>query len=150
WFRKINYEYIYTKRQTGSTPPPLDNSRGGPGGWDNYYNHFLYSEGWTYEGFTIGNPLLSSHFVNGLGAGVWAVSNNRIVAHHIGLESYINETYHSILKITYSRNYGIYHERYYAHEAGEKYIFDGGLRQISLGWTLSQTLHYDYPIEMQY
>ena len=85
WINAINYEYIYTKRQSGDTPPPIDNSRGGPGGWDNYYNHFLYTDGWTSDGFTVGNPLFSSRSSTGLGINL-AVSNNRIVAHHIGVD----------------------------------------------------------------
>ncbi|TNE74777.1 hypothetical protein EP331_00715 [bacterium] len=148
WIKKINYEYIYTKRQSGSVPPSTDNSRGGPGGWDNYYNHYLYTDGWTNDGFTIGNPLMSSSRLNGLG--LLAVSNNRIVAHHIGIESNVSSTIQSIIKITYSRNYGNYIERNYAIENDREYDFDGGLRQLSFGWFINQTIHYKYPVNVEY
>ncbi|WP_243664813.1 capsule assembly Wzi family protein [Rhodothermus marinus] len=52
---QLVYEYLYSKRQSGPMPPGP--GRGGPGGQDNYYNHWLYRSGWTYYGRTISNPL---------------------------------------------------------------------------------------------
>ena len=39
----------------------------------------MYTDGWTSDGFTVGNPLFSSRSSTGLGINL-AVSNNRIVA----------------------------------------------------------------------
>ena len=104
------YEFMYTKWQDG---PRVENVVGGvpcselppgfcrdPGqGNENYYNHSLYRTGWAYNRRTIGNPLFIPREDN-LG-----FSNNRIVAHHIGVQSIFgNMALHG--KLTYSRNYG--------------------------------------------
>ena len=95
------YEYLYTKFQAGPRRPNVggdletDIYRGN----QNYYNHGLYRTGWTYHQRTIGNPLFKVSDEN-LG-----ILNNRIVAHHIGLESALGRMkIHG--KATFSRNYG--------------------------------------------
>jgi hypothetical protein len=113
------WEYLYTKNQSGPIPPGA--GRGGPGGRDNYYNNYLYQSGWTYEGRTIGNPLFLNAYNPRLGVVVMAnrnldtkdplgIVNNRIVAHHFGLEGHLSETVNYKLLATYSRNYGNYYD----------------------------------------
>ena len=148
WINAINYEYIYTKRQSGDTPPPIDNSRGGPGGWDNYYNHFLYTDGWTSDGFTVGNPLFSSRSSTGLGINL-AVSNNRIVAHHIGVDYTITGLLSAKTFLTYTRNYGTYNERFWASENNIDYIFKNGPRQWYFGTWFVKNIEYYYPFEVR-
>jgi hypothetical protein len=141
WIQAVNYEYIYTKRQSGDTPPPIDNSRGGPGGWDNYYNHFLYTDGWTADGFTVGNPLLFSRASSSLGFRS-AVANNRIVAHHIGIDFSLPTSLKATTFITYTRNYGTYHERFWARENNRFYSFENGPRQWYIGTWLTKSVEY--------
>jgi len=95
----ITYEFLYTKYQDGPTRLNPDTDRDNFRGNENYYNHYLYMTGWTYNRRTIGNPLFIPRNSN-LG-----VANNRIVAHHLGIASSFHE-YSLNIKITYSRNYG--------------------------------------------
>nr|WP_255695632.1 capsule assembly Wzi family protein [Rhodohalobacter sp. 614A] len=95
------YEYLYTKNQGGErrlnpdADPSVDLYRGN----QNYYNHGIYKTGWAYQFRMIGNPLFKLNEEN-LG-----ILNNRIVAHHIGVESDF-EAFDLFGKVTYSRNYG--------------------------------------------
>jgi len=96
------YEFLYTKFQAGPRELRDDrdpDSRGDYRYNENYYNHFFYRSGWTYNGSTIGNPLFT---VNDENLGIF---NNRIVAHHIAFISSI-ESIKLSGKATFSRNYG--------------------------------------------
>lgn len=96
------WEFLYTKWQNGPIFDVPENGRGGIGGRDNYYNHSTYRSGWTYFGNTIGTPLL---FPRGDGLGI---ANNRVVAHHWGMEGALSSVQDYQLMVTYSRNYGTY------------------------------------------
>jgi hypothetical protein len=102
------WEYLYTKNQSGSACP--GNQRDAAGGCDNYYNNFFYRSGWTYAGNTIGNPLFLPVNAPGIDqAGLPAgISNNRIVAHHLGLEGKLSSSLDYKLLGTWSRNSGLY------------------------------------------
>jgi len=63
------------------------------GGRDDYYNHYLYKEGWTYNGRVLGTPL----FTTRQKALLWGVplskfdsnqtiTNNRVSAVHAGIK----------------------------------------------------------------
>lgn len=115
----ILWEYMYTKEQSGPIPPP-GNMRGGPGGRDNYYNNYLYRTGWTYFGRTIGNPLFLNAYDPQLGIVSndqvdpnkrYGIVNNRIVAHHFGIEGQFSEVFDYKLLATWSRNYGLYYDQ---------------------------------------
>ncbi|REL29174.1 hypothetical protein DYD21_15085 [Rhodohalobacter sp. SW132] len=107
---KLVYEYMYTKWQDGPrvvnevdgvpcNELPSGTCRDMSQGNENYYNHGIYQTGWAYNRRTIGNPIFTLRDDN-LG-----IDNNRIVAHHIGLQSVIGSTtLHG--KLTYSRNFG--------------------------------------------
>lgn len=104
-WEKAILEVLYSKNQAGklSSPPT-------PSGYENYYNHYLYANGWLYEGKGLGNPLFtpkhearegqkqieSNYFIN-----------NRIFALHGALTAYL---YNWFLtgRLTYSKNYGLY------------------------------------------
>jgi len=93
----LTYEYLYSKWQDG---PNRDKFNGD----ENYYNHGIYRSGWATYGRTIGNPLFrtSNIPIDMLGNGI---DNNRIVAHHLGLEMAVNAI-QIIGKLTVSRNFG--------------------------------------------
>ncbi|NBC27652.1 MAG: hypothetical protein GVY08_12380 [Bacteroidetes bacterium] len=111
----VVYEYLYTKWQDGPrTENILDDGtrcsqvpercRDLFQGNENYYNHFIYRTGWAHYGRTIGNPLFrrSSTPLDRLDDGI---DNNRIIAHHIGVEAGIQGA--SVVgKFTVSRNFG--------------------------------------------
>lgn len=107
----IVYEYLYTKWQDGPrveneidgvpcSQLPLGTCRDSGKGNENYYNHSIYRSGWSYQFRTIGNPLFRIRDDN-LG-----IDNSRIVAHHIGLDTSLSSRIQSLLRLTYSRNYG--------------------------------------------
>ncbi|WP_142452569.1 capsule assembly Wzi family protein [Gracilimonas mengyeensis] len=117
------WEFIYTKAQTGpglsdpvaNFPYCEEENCGYPyGGRDNYYNNYIYEDGWTNQNRTLGTPLflsvaqLKSYFPD---AKVYntAIESNRIVGHHMGLEGYISPRFKYRALVTYVRHYGNYH-----------------------------------------
>lgn len=111
----LTYEFLYTKWQDGPRTENILNDgtrcsefpercRDPFQGNENYYNHHIYRVGWATRGRTIGNPLFQTSSLppNQLGEGI---INNRIVAHHIGVESIAFGT-QIIWKLTFSRNFG--------------------------------------------
>jgi hypothetical protein len=96
------WEFLYTKFQNGPVLDAGPDGRGGVGGKDNYYNNYLYKSGWTYFGNTIGTPLLYPSTERP------GIANNRIVAHHWGIEGQLSSIQQYRLMFTYSRNYGTY------------------------------------------
>jgi|GEM_PF-543357 len=125
-------------------------------GNDNYYNNDLYHSGWSYYGFTIGNPFITSpifNFRNSLTTkdGKTIVShfpNNRVLAWHIGLMGALSQKINYRWLISYSLNYGYYYsteEDYNEEEVtinGKTYIIRElpGLNQFSTMFEL------DFPI----
>lgn len=111
----VAYEFMYTKWQDGPKRENIlddgtrcsefpDKCRDNFKGNENYYNHHIYRVGWATHGRTIGNPLFrtSGLPVESL---VDGIINNRIIAHHIGLDANIGKS-SVVAKITASRNFG--------------------------------------------
>ncbi len=98
----VLYERFYTMYQSGRLKPDhnLKSTE-----VDNYFNHYFYQSGWTYHGFTIGSPLITSPELST--EKTRGISNNRLIAHHIGISGKINIVNYRILA-TWSRNYGTY------------------------------------------
>lgn len=88
----LTYEHINTKQQDAR-------SFEAPGRRD-YYNHFLFENGWSYHQRSIGLPLMLYD------SEVGAFTNNMIVGHHLGLKGMITESLGYKTFFTYSRNYG--------------------------------------------
>jgi len=113
--RGLVYEFMYTKWQDG---PRVENilddgtrcseeperCRDPFQGNENYYNHHIYRTGWATHGRTIGNPLfrVSDTPIDQL---VDGIDNNRIIAHHIGLDTRLGRS-SLIGKVTVSRSFG--------------------------------------------
>lgn len=113
----ITLEYLHTTWQSGpgysDFEPDLDN-RGFPfGGRDNYYNHGIYRNGWTYEGMIIGTPLFTTrqraekYFGEGQYAD-YSIVNNRVKAIHLGVKGNVATKINFRVLATYSKNYGTY------------------------------------------
>jgi hypothetical protein len=92
----VLYEHVNTKRQS-SKRSELEQ---GLYGTDNYYNHFVYSTGWTHRGRSIGMPLILTQ------PGFEGVTNNILLAHHFGVDGWLATVLSYRLLFTYSRNYG--------------------------------------------
>jgi hypothetical protein len=125
---RLVYEHLYTKWQNGPVGPNLRNPRGGAGGRDDYYNHYIYESGWTLYGRTAGSPLLTPF--DG-GGGEEGIANNRVVGHHLGVAGHLGALDYRALA-TYTRNYGTYDDRERALEETGSYRFQPPLEQVSL------------------
>jgi hypothetical protein len=94
---EILWEHLNTKRQ--------DSFDFEPRGTASYYHNGIYRSGWAYEGRVLGNPLIlygpNSNFLQR-----GNISNNIIIAHHIGIEGRPTDRLHYKAFVTYSRNYG--------------------------------------------
>ena len=97
----ILYEHIYTLRQ--------DSANEVPAGRATYYNHATYRTGWSYFGNVLGNPLIT--FDRSIAIGEQPVTNNQILAHHLGIKGTIASGLTYTLFANYSRNYGICNDR---------------------------------------
>ena len=89
---EVLYEHVNTKRQ-GSRAFERN-------GTDNYYNHFLYANGWTHHSRTLGIPVILARANNP------GVFNNILLAHHLGLSGSLPADLRYRLRVTYTRNYG--------------------------------------------
>ena len=121
----VLYEFLHTTHQSGpGRPDPPggarweDGDRGySYGGRDNYYNNYLYKTGWTYQDRIIGTPLFftkarAKRYIPGFsdpdeGSFDFNVVNNRVIAHHVGVEGYVKTAHYRLLG-TFTKNYGTY------------------------------------------
>jgi len=102
---KITFEFLYTKNQAWDLWLPETTNR-----YENYYNHYIYINGWSYRGDGLGTPFISSKKVirNELAsAPVDYYANNRMLAFHLGIQGRVKE-FEYILKASWSKNYGTY------------------------------------------
>jgi len=117
-------ELLYTMHQSGA-----EEVSDSTYGWDDYYNNYLYRGGWVYKGKVVGNPMLT------LGQNEirdWThIVNNRIIALHSGIEGHISTHFQYKILLTYSKNYGNYHDRDRSKKRGIEYNYGDGLSQLS-------------------
>jgi len=129
----VVYEFLHTKDQSG--PRHSDDEGNIIGGNDNYFNHAIYRSGWSYHDYTIGSPLISSPLLTEETEHYNNMKNNRVSAHHIGLEGFIAPELNYRGLFTYSRNYGTFNEP-----------FDEPIDQLSLMVELTRPLPW-YELE---
>ncbi len=108
WLSNIVYEYLNTTDQSMSWPQ--DRIAGEP---DNYFNHFIYKNGWTYNDFTIGTPLITSPALlknvdSPNDKSTNYIQNNMVTAHHLAFRGSICNNLVYKFKGTYSLNKGNY------------------------------------------
>ena len=102
----IVYEHLRTTHQSG--PIYHDGTAAMPEhiyGIDNYYNHHIYGA-WQHAGFALGHPLLLSPIYNENGN--IAFRDNRVRAHHIGLEGQPTQEISYRLLYTHECSWGTY------------------------------------------
>jgi len=106
---KINtalIEFLYTKNQGGA----IFDYDAGIFGNDNYFNHYVYKQGWSYRGRSLGTPLISSQTLtreNLQKDPSGFTNNNRVAAFHTGINASWKNC-NILFKGTYSKNYGSY------------------------------------------
>jgi hypothetical protein len=103
FFQKFLYEYLNTTDQTG---PYHDIDGIIYGGNDNYYNNYLYQNGWTNYGRTIGSPFITSPVYN-KNKEVY-ILNNRVQVHHIGMQGTFKGYNYKVIG-SFTKNYGNYY-----------------------------------------
>ncbi len=115
-WKKILFEFFYTKNQAGELWSPDV-----PSGDEDYYNNYLYVEGWSYMGLGLGNPFICTrqYTREGLAADPGDhFINNRVVLFHGGLEGSVMG-WDLVLKASYSRNYGTFGTSEPGHSTGD-------------------------------
>ncbi|PWU05170.1 MAG: hypothetical protein C5B52_00055 [Bacteroidetes bacterium] len=114
-WKRMNFEFMYSKNQAGETWSPVT-----PSGDEDYYNNYLYAQGWSYKETGLGTPLIENrkyirtdhptdpqdYFIN-----------NRVVAFHYGILGTFKE-WTFLSKLTYSLNYGTYGTSEPGHSLG--------------------------------
>lgn len=117
-FNNLNIEYFNSSSQGGNLGPEktvINQLRG----WDDYYNHGQFIDGWSNKGFTLGNPFIepqeglstnlpSNIYNNSKDSIVFYSNNNRIKAFSTSLSLNINFRTLIILKNSVTKNYGTY------------------------------------------
>lgn len=111
-FIRINrllVEFLYTKNQgkRHSLHDPTYYN-------ENYYNNYIYFNGWSYKDYPLGNPLLTTKNLMRQGLSEEAYDyfhNNLVSAIHLGLQGEIGK-WDFTLKSTYSLNYGTYFTKF--------------------------------------
>jgi hypothetical protein len=111
----IVYEYMYTLNQSGSyhmkpAPTPERPNRMTGRGMDNYFNHGLYTSGFTHYQRMMGTPLFVPEIgTDGISTGF---ESTRMWMHHIGLSGVLGRGFSWKSMMTWSRNFGNYSNIY--------------------------------------
>lgn len=92
----IQYEFLYTKNQSGSVRPP---------GRDDYYNNFIYRSGWSSNGALLGSPLF---LFDSSRTGGETVFSNRLVSHHLGVKGTVFSGLRYRVLGTWRRHFGTF------------------------------------------
>ncbi|WP_025763221.1 capsule assembly Wzi family protein [Dyadobacter tibetensis] len=106
--RTILLEYAYTKSQGGS----IFDFKTHTFGRDNYFNHYVYDQGWSYRGHSFGSPLIGPQALNRdelKGDSTIYTMNSRVLALHCGLAGSWKKMNFS-LKATFTHNEGTYND----------------------------------------
>ncbi|TKG91889.1 hypothetical protein EYV94_19935 [Puteibacter caeruleilacunae] len=105
--QNVVLEHLYSKNQSGKQhlvkKSGTDVATGR--GRDRYYNHEVYSSGFTYHGMVMTSPLFGPVQYNEDGIPI-QITNNLISAWHLGMNGYLNEQLKWELKLTHSKNGG--------------------------------------------
>ncbi|WP_022836111.1 capsule assembly Wzi family protein [Salisaeta longa] len=107
WLDAVLYEHVRFVRQNAVWGA---SGKKGQRGREIYYNNYLYREGWTRAGRVIGLPLaLTDAYAPRLAnaSDGFPVTNNIIVAHHLGVAGHVAPRWTYRAFLTYSRNHGM-------------------------------------------
>lgn len=167
--KSIYFEWIRTMSQSGpGLPDPFgsitneeENFGYEFGGRDDYYNNYLYQDGWTYKGRILSNPIFltyhrSLNFISSFPNYNNQVVNNRVNGFHIGAMVEPIEGWSIRSMFTYSINYGTYAGLYEGRFSWEgiktkadfDYVFLGGKKQFySLIDFAYETTLFEQPVK---
>jgi hypothetical protein len=111
----IVYEYMNTRNQSGSIHPNSHITPGDPNkmtgrGRDNYFNHGIYTSGFTHYQHMMGSPLFVPTIdANGISTGF---ESTRMWMHHLGISGALGDGFFWKSLMTFSRNFGTYEKPY--------------------------------------
>lgn len=123
----ILFEHLYTRYQRGPVPAGL---LPGQSGQKDYYNHYIYIDGWTHFGRSQGTPLLLTS-PDGERAYNRRFASTRVESFHMGIEGQPSTTLSYRLLLTHSTHFGTYRGRRLAYFAEQDYFFDSEPTQFS-------------------
>lgn len=89
----LSYEFLHTS------------SSNKKGAFDNYFRNLIYLSGWTYHGFVIGNPLITSPILFASNPSNIEVQNNKVIGHSLFMY-YLIKNYKIQGSGTYTINMG--------------------------------------------
>ncbi|KAA0988860.1 capsule assembly Wzi family protein [Dyadobacter aurulentus] len=108
FWKRFVFEFLYTKNQAGerwSKPTPTGN--------EDYHNHYLYQEGWSYRQANLGTPFITPAYLARADLPSEATNyfiNNRVSVFHIGSQfRFLNCDFMN--KFSYSTNFGTHQTR---------------------------------------
>ncbi|MGK7395913.1 MAG: capsule assembly Wzi family protein [Candidatus Cyclobacteriaceae bacterium M3_2C_046] len=138
------YEFITTKWQSGPGLPDVTskyNTKESNYGYnftgrDDFYNNFLYKDGWTYQNRILGTPLFLlnyqlQNYIGQISDTYGIVVNNRIVGHHLGWKGQISDKVNYRFMSTYTHNHGTY----------------AGLNQGRFNWGSREDPDFEYELQ---
>lgn len=123
----ILFEHLYTRYQRGPVPAGL---LPGQSGQKDYYNHYIYIDGWTHFGRSMGTPLLLTS-PDGERVNNRRFASTRVESLHLGIEGQPLSSLHYRLLLTHSRHFGTYRGRRLAYNSDQEYFFDSEPTQFS-------------------
>jgi hypothetical protein len=143
----VVYEYMNTCNQSGSilgnpAPTPENPNRITGRGRDNYFNHSVYTSGYTYFQRIMGTPLLVPNIgQDGISKGF---ESTRIWMHHLGISGILaNEFYWKSLA-TWSRDFGGYGKEYPIPLDQLSILAEGSYKGSKLPFIVKAGLSGDY------
>lgn len=115
-WNKFLVEFLYTLSQGGEI-----DSKPRPSGPEDYYNNFMYYDGWSYNGENLGNPFITPRkYARANLPTEWLqyYSNNRLAALHAAGDFSV-KNWHCIVFLSYSSNLGTYYTSHGARLGGD-------------------------------
>lgn len=141
--KKMVYEYIATKDQTGAVnhdyTPEIPEQVSGR---DGYYSHYLYGA-WQNWGMTMGSPLAISPIYNR--NHVLSIYDSRFITNHFGLEGQPFDFLEWRALLTFSRNWGTYNRPfpYQMNNFSSFLEITGRVPKLS-GWYAQASIAFDH------
>lgn len=117
YLKKGLFEFFYSKNQAGYPWSTYTQS-----GDEDYYNNYMYAEGWSYKHLGLGTPLITRRVDARPGQAERQKDffiNNRVIALHTGFSGIIKGISFTT-KATYSWNFGTFGTSIYGHSTGPK------------------------------
>ncbi|HEY6899419.1 MAG TPA: capsule assembly Wzi family protein [Puia sp.] len=118
-WNKIVFELFYSKDQAG-----YPWSKRTPSGDEDYYNNFLYADGWSYKGQGLGNPFITPAYTTRTGLPKQPAdyfNNNRVVALYAAFDCSFGD-YGLTTRWSWSQNFGTFGTSPWGYSTGSRFV----------------------------